>query len=238
MALKKASTGWAWVTWEETSTFLARPIFEPPRHCDADRAWGTSSTGRDIIPGPYSARRRGRLLRGDVVDTAAMAESRVAKVLRRAASRYADHLAGALGDRLVAVVLFGSVARGDAGAGSDVDLLIVARDLPEGQFARKGLLAAADLAFEADVAAAEAEGVEVRLARLVRTPEEAARVIPLYLDMTEDAVLLLDRGGFFAGVLDRLRASLRRYGAKRVRLGSTWYWDLKPDFVPGDVVEL
>src|SRR5262249_12250021 len=140
MALKKASTGWAWVTWEETSTFLARPIFEPPRHCDADRAWGTSSTGRDIIPRPYSARRRGRLLRGEVVDTAAMAESRVAKVLRRAASRYADHLAGALGDRLVAVVLFGSVARGDAGAGSDVDLLIVARDLPEGQFARKGLL--------------------------------------------------------------------------------------------------
>jgi predicted nucleotidyltransferase len=167
-----------------------------------------------------------------------MAEGHVAEVLRRAANRYADHLASALGDRLVAVVLFGSVARGDASEGSDIDLLIVARDLPEGQFARKALLAAADLAFEADVGAAEAEGVEVRLARLVRTPDEAARVIPLYLDMTEDAVLLLDREGFFTGVLDRLRASLRRYGAKRVRLGSTWYWDLKPDFVPGDVVEL
>ena len=96
----------------------------------------------------------------------------------------------------------------------------------------------ADAAFEAEVAAAEAQGVEVRLARIVRTPDEAARIVPLYLDMTEDAVLLVDRAGFFAGVLDRLRASLRRYGAKRVRLGSTWYWDLKPDFVLGDVVEL
>jgi predicted nucleotidyltransferase len=167
-----------------------------------------------------------------------MAATTVAQMLRRAAEQYAGHLVTTLGDRLTAVVLFGSVARGDAVAGSDVDLLIVARDLPVGQFARKRLLATADGAFEADVAAAESRGVEVRLARIVRTPEEAARVIPLYLDMTEDAVLLVDRGGFFAGVLERLRASLRGYGAKRVRLGATWYWDLKPDFVVGDVVEL
>jgi uncharacterized protein len=118
--------------------------------------------------------------------------------LRRAAEQYAEHLVSTLGDQLVAVVLFGSVARGDAGAGSDVDLLIVARDLPAGQFARKRLLAPADAAFEADVAAAESGGVEVRLARIVRTPGEAARIIPLYLDMTEDAVVLVDRGGFFA----------------------------------------
>jgi predicted nucleotidyltransferase len=162
----------------------------------------------------------------------------VAQVLRRAAEQYAEHLVNTLCYRIVAVVLFGSVARASAETGSDVDLLIVARDLPTGQFARKRLLAPADRAFEADVAAAEARGVDVRLARIVRTPTEAARIVPLYLDMTEDAVLLVDRGGFFAGVLERLRASLRRHGAKRVRLGSTWYWDLKPDFVPGDVIDL
>jgi predicted nucleotidyltransferase len=182
--------------------------------------------------------RSARLPPVDVVDTAAMAAMTVAQVLRRAAEAYAEYLVATLGDQLLAVVLFGSVARGDAVAGSDVDLLIVARDLPAGQFARKRLLAAADAAFEPDVVAAESRGVEVRLARIVRTPEEAARIVPLYLDMTEDAVLLVDRGGFFAGVLDRLRASLRRSGAKRVRLGATWYWDLKPDFVVGDVVEL
>jgi hypothetical protein len=167
-----------------------------------------------------------------------MAATTVAGVLRRAAEQYAEHLVTTLGDRLTAVVLFGSVARGDAVAGSDIDLLIIARDLPAGQFARKRLLEPADGAFETDVAAAESRGVEVRLARIVRTPEEAARIVPLYLDMTEDAVLLVDRDGFFAGVLDRLRASLRHYGARRVRLGSTWYWDLKPDFVLGDIVEL
>ncbi|GIW42011.1 MAG: DNA polymerase [Candidatus Binatia bacterium] len=162
----------------------------------------------------------------------------VPDVLRELARRYAKLLESTLGDRLVSVVLFGSVARGDARENSDIDLLIVARDLPRGQFARKRALAGADAAFESALREAEAAGIDTRLARIVRTPEEAARVIPLYLDMTEDAVLLYDRDGFFASVLERVRASLRKLGARRVRLGKTWYWDLKPDFRPGDRIEI
>lgn len=79
---------------------------------------------------------------------------------------------------------------------------------------------------------------DTRLARIVRTPGEAARAIPLYLDMTEDAVLLHDADGFFAGVLDAVRAALRRLGARRIRQGRHWYWDLKPDFRPGDVIDI
>jgi predicted nucleotidyltransferase len=158
--------------------------------------------------------------------------------LRRIAERYAGLLASALRERLVSVVLFGSVARGDATASSDIDLLIVASALPPGQFVRKRLLGDADERIQADLDAARLQGIDTRLARIVRTPEEARRVRPLYLDMTEDAVLLFDRDGFFAGVLAALRASLQRLGAKRVRLGRSWYWDLKPDFVAGDLVRL
>ena len=110
--------------------------------------------------------------------------------------------------------------------------------MPRGQFARKRLLAQADLAFEPALREAEAAGIETRLARIVRTPGEAERSIPLYLDMTEDALLLVDRDGFFANVLKRVRLSLRRLGARRVRQGRTWYWDLKPDFKPGDTIEI
>jgi predicted nucleotidyltransferase len=159
-------------------------------------------------------------------------------VLRDLAGRYAELLRSHLGARLVSVVLFGSVARREAGSTSDIDLLIVAEGLPHGQFARKRELAAADIDFEDELEGAAAAGIDTRLARIVRTPQEAARSIPLYLDLTEDAVLLYDRDGFFAGVLDRLRATLRRLGARRIREGTTWYWDLKPDFEPGDVVEI
>jgi hypothetical protein len=167
-----------------------------------------------------------------------MAAPAPAAVLRALADRYARLLHTHLGPRLVSVVLFGSVARGDATATSDIDLLIVAEELPAGQLARKRLLARPDAVFEEDLERAAAAEVDTRLARIVRTPAEAARPIPLYLDFTEDAVLLFDREGFFAGVLDRVRASLRRLGARRVRQGKTWYWDLKPDFKRGDVVEL
>jgi predicted nucleotidyltransferase len=39
-------------------------------------------------------------------------------------------------DRLVAVAVFGSVGRGTPRDDSDVDLLIIARDLPEGRMRR------------------------------------------------------------------------------------------------------
>jgi len=39
-------------------------------------------------------------------------------------------------DKLVSVVVFGSVARGEARVDSDVDLLIVARGLPKSRFKR------------------------------------------------------------------------------------------------------
>ncbi|HWP57484.1 MAG TPA: hypothetical protein VNL14_06340, partial [Candidatus Acidoferrales bacterium] len=38
--------------------------------------------------------------------------------------------------------------------------------------------------------------------------------------------------------LQRLRERLARLGARRVWRGNAWYWDLKPDFKPGDVFEI
>jgi hypothetical protein len=119
-----------------------------------------------------------------------------------------------------------------------VRLLIVADPLPPGQFARKALLADVDATFEKDLEAVANTGIDGRLARIVRTPREARRFIPLYLDLTEDAVLLHDRDAFFGNVLEGVRRSLRRLGARRIRQGATWYWDLKPDFRPGDSFEI
>jgi predicted nucleotidyltransferase len=49
-------------------------------------------------------------------------------------------LRGGLGDDLVAVVLFGSRARGEGHEGSDWDFLVIARDLPERTLERAFLL--------------------------------------------------------------------------------------------------
>jgi uncharacterized protein len=145
---------------------------------------------------------------------------------RALAERFAALLAKHLGERLVSVVLYGSVARGEATAESDVDLFVVARDLP-GVLERYGVWEAVDAALGCP-----------NLSVILRTPEEARHTRPLYLDMTEDAVLLVDRGGFFQSVLDRLRARMRELGSVRRRWNGFVYWELKPGMKLGEDIEL
>ena len=74
--------------------------------------------------------------------------------------------------------------------------------------------------------------------RSSRPPAELARGTPLLLDMTEDARILHDPDRCLASVLDSLRTRLRELGSKRIWRGDAWYWDLKPDYRWGDVIEL
>ena len=146
--------------------------------------------------------------------------------LRELAGEYAALLRSAFGDRLVSVVLHGAVARGDAPPGTEVELLVVVAPLAPGPFKRRDLLAAADDAIAPLVAASAMDGVSTRLVRTVKSVDEARVLVPLYVDLAEDAVLLHDRDGFFAGILADVRASLDRLGARRVREGGAWYWEL------------
>ncbi len=74
---------------------------------------------------------------------------------------------------------------------------------------------------------------------IIKTRDEARYRSPLYLDMVEDAVLILDRERFFEEVLAGMRSRMRELGSRRVHLpDGSWYWDLKPDFRWGEVVEI
>ena len=134
----------------------------------------------------------------------------------------------------MSIVLFGSFARNEATAGSDVDLLVVARDFPRRLGARREEL----LSLYAPVREArQLPAVEWNI--VAKTPEEARVHSPLYLDMVEDGRILFDREGFFADVLNRMRARMRELGSRREYLpDGSWYWDLKPDFRFGDEVSI
>ncbi len=93
-----------------------------------------------------------------------------------------------------------------------------------------------DAQFEAQRLEWLRQGMFADVFPILKTPEEAARLVPLYLDMVEDAEILFDRDGFFAGGLEKLRQPLARLGARRVRRGRYWYWDLQPDYRPSEVV--
>ena len=139
-----------------------------------------------------------------------------------------------LGPRLRSLVLFGSVARGQSTAHSDIDLLVISEGFPRSLVERRRPLLAAWSRARARHAL---PAVDWNL--VTKTPEEARFHSPLYLDIVEDGILLVDRGQFFETVLDAMRARMRELGSRRVFLDDgSWYWDLKPDFRFGEVVEI
>ena len=76
------------------------------------------------------------------------------------------------------------------------------------------------------------------LSPVLKTPSEVQQGSPLFLDMLEDARLLVDRDAFLERAFEALRARLARLGARRIWRGNAWFWDLKPDYKPGEVFEL
>jgi len=156
-------------------------------------------------------------------------------------SQFLRLLKARLGDNLISVVLFGSVARGDAEEGSDVDLLIVS-DGFEGSFGErfqhfqeidKELL---ELETRKKL---RREGYGTLISPIPLNPKEVKRHPPILLDILTDGIILYDKNGFIKGELADLRKRLRALKARKVRLpGNRWYWDLKPDYKLGEVVEV
>ena len=160
------------------------------------------------------------------------------EIFDRLLDRLVDACEEVYGDRLVSVVVFGSVGRGVMRADSDVDLLLVATGLPDGRLARVREFERVEAALAGDLEGAHRAGVATRLSPIFKTPEEVSAGSPLFLDMIDDGRHLVDRDGFFAAFLGKLKERLDRLGALKLRRGGGWVWDLKPTFRPGDVVEL
>ena len=143
-------------------------------------------------------------------------------------------------DKLISLVIFGSVAAGRARAESDVDLLIVAEELPEGYSDRLKL-------WRWIVAGLESERLklwrEKRLYPLIDpvllTPSEAERIQPFYLDLLENAIIVYDREGFMQRILEGLRTRLKELGTIKVELpDGSWYWIIKPDAGFGEAIKV
>ncbi|KUK40442.1 MAG: Nucleotidyltransferase [Clostridia bacterium 62_21] len=138
------------------------------------------------------------------------------------------------GERLVTLAVFGSVGRGTPRPDSDVDILVVARNLPRGRLARVAEFERVEERVANLLEELAGEGITTSLAPVIKTPEEVNRGSLLFLDMVDDARVLYDRDGFFRRFLKRLRARLEELGAERTRYAGTWVWVLKKKYVPGE----
>ena len=153
-------------------------------------------------------------------------------------SKLLETLIEFFGDRLVSLVVYGSVARGDTRSDSDIDLLVIAKELPRSRLARQDLFMKVEEHLAKILDSLRAQGIHVDFSPILRTPDEASRITPLYLDMVEDALIVYDRDEFFETVLRRLKNRLDELGAERIRVGKKWYWRLKKDYKFGEVIKI
>jgi predicted nucleotidyltransferase len=128
-------------------------------------------------------------------------------------------LKAALGKHLIAVVLFGSRARGDADERSDWDLMLIASSLPRGVLKRHLALKRA--------LPSQWHG---RIALLAKTPEEFERRLPaLFLDIAHDGIILYDPQGYADRKLHRIRQLRKEAGLERRERAGELIWDwIKP----------
>ncbi|MEM0041395.1 MAG: nucleotidyltransferase domain-containing protein [Candidatus Korarchaeum sp.] len=159
---------------------------------------------------------------------------------REYVSMIVESLKAKLGDNLVSVVLFGSVARGEADEGSDIDLLVVLES-SSGSFGRRFDVfkeIEKELITSKPRVELRRRGLGALISPVPLTREEVMKHPPILLDILTDGIILYDKG-FIGEQLEELRERLKALGARKVLLpNGKWYWDLKPDYELGEVVEI
>ena len=156
--------------------------------------------------------------------------------------RYCEVLHNLLGDRLVSVMLFGSVARGDWDKNSDIDVLVIAEgwdDRPVWERIRE--LRRAKIILEESLEYKEAlrAGYWPIIQNYPLSVEEAGRFNRVYLDAVIDGIILYDKKGFLASILRSVRKGLEEIGSVRIMLPNRkFYWVLKEGIRAGEVITL
>jgi hypothetical protein len=155
--------------------------------------------------------------------------------------RYCELLGRLLGDRLVSIMLFGSVARGGWDVDSDIDLIVVAEgwdDLPVWMRLRELRRAKVELEEASEYREALKAGYPPVIQNYPLSVGEAGRFNRIYLDAVVDGIILYDKGDFLARILQSLRERLEEMGSLRVTLPNrSFYWILK-DVRAGEVIKL
>jgi len=135
--------------------------------------------------------------------------------------------------------VYGSVARGTATSTSDIDILVISEDFQGSLGSRIEKLNEVEAFFQEELRWLSHRKIYTSLSFYPLKKEEAKRLPSIFLDLTEEAVILHDENQFLERLLVTFKAKLLQQGAKRIFIDKKhWYWDLKPDYKFGEKVEI
>lgn len=141
-------------------------------------------------------------------------------------------------DNLLSVTLYGSVARGSARPESDIDLLILYR---------KGEIDVDSVYVNSALQSDESQeyqrfynnGIYGEISPLFMTLAEIRNNPLILLDMMEEGIILFEQDKCFTDLLEKMRIETKKLGSRKVNLpDGSWYWELKPSWQPGELIEV
>jgi predicted nucleotidyltransferase len=153
-------------------------------------------------------------------------------------NKFLEEIHTLLGKRVVAVVLYGSVARNSATPHSDIDVMIVYRnDKKEIERKMTGLLL--QIRESSEYIALENKGFIPEIYPLFISVKKLKTHPWILLDIVDHGIILLDDDDVLRNELTVIRHRMKELGTKKVTLSDgTWYWDIKPNAKLGEVIEL
>ncbi|MBC7092217.1 MAG: nucleotidyltransferase domain-containing protein [Nitrososphaeria archaeon] len=144
-----------------------------------------------------------------------------------------------LGPKLESIVLFGSLSKGTVKPESDIDLLVIAKDLPESYSDRTSIIreiVSFKLMDDIIIYLWKNYGIYADVDILLIDEREAGITHPFYLDMVRDAIIIYDRNKLMSDKIVEVRERLEKIGAKRFEEpDGSWYWILGTPEKAGDV---
>jgi len=140
---------------------------------------------------------------------------------------------------LTSFAIYGSVARGTAKKNSDIDVLLVSESFQGSLGSRLEWLCELEESLQDEINWLSEQGIHTHLSYYPLRKEEAELIPLLFLDMTEEAIILYDKGRFLESLLLELKSKLIKRGVRRIFIDDEhWYWDLKPDYKFGELIEV
>ncbi|MCM8779166.1 MAG: nucleotidyltransferase domain-containing protein [Candidatus Omnitrophica bacterium] len=153
-------------------------------------------------------------------------------------NRYMKELISQLKEEVLAITLFGSVARNTARKDSDIDILLLLSKKDKKIH---------DKIIEIDISSYDWEenqilrkkGYSTKIYDIEKTEGELRNNPLILLDILDHGIVLYDPYKKMRHLLHDFKNKLKELGTKKIVFSDgKWCWDLKPDWKPGEIVEI
>jgi len=160
-------------------------------------------------------------------------------VYKELIQRYIKEILNTFEDKVQAATVFGSVARGEARDDSDIDMLIIVSN--DRRKIQEAIVPAVDLKVDdwAEYKRILEKGIRTKIFEIIKTEKELRDNPLILLDILDHGKILYDPKCVMKNLLKDFNKKLKDLGAKKIVFeDGKWCWDLKPDWKPGEIVEI